>query len=132
MYRLEVRGLDRVLRGSSQLKEQLKGAGFRVMVRVANRAVTDVKGQLYPGHGLRTGTLRRSIHMKPDHVKQEVRVGTNIVYAPHVEFGSRRGRFKGYHMFENTFRKLPEMVEEEAREALRELGQEWSAGVELP
>ncbi len=124
-YRLEVRGLAGVLRRSQRMGDRAAGASFDMVVRVANTAVNDVKGQLYPGHGLVTGNLRRSVSMRPDRARREVRVGTNVFYAPFVEgapMGApRRGRFRGYQMFWQTMQKVPRWLVEEARKLMADL-----------
>ena len=70
-----------------------------------------VKKQLYPGHGVQTGNLRRAVsgHVKNDFNAQvaagEFNQGRNVVYASWVEGVSPRNRitsFKGYKMFEKA------------------------------
>ena len=73
------------------------------------------KGQLWKGHGVVTGHLRRSIsgELVRDLVAQTdaglVRQGANVVYASWIEGTSARNsttRFKGYHMFRNARKEL--------------------------
>ena len=75
----------------------------------------DVKDQLYEGHGFVTGNLKNHIgaDLVDDLVAQvdagKNRYGANLEYAAWIEgIGSRnpRSRFKGYHMFENTRKRI--------------------------
>ena len=75
----------------------------------------DIQEQLYPGHGFLTGALSRSILGKPVRMTKTKYVGDikssnpPIEYTYWVETGIRKGkktRFRGYHMFRDTFRKL--------------------------
>ena len=74
-----------------------------------------VKGQLWKGHGVVTGHLRRSVsgELVKDLVAQTdagaVRQGANVIYASWIEGTSRRNRttkFKGYRMFQNARKQL--------------------------
>lgn len=75
----------------------------------------DVQEQLYPGHGFLTGALSRSIQGKPKQMSKTRFIGDikssnpPLEYSYWVETGIRKGsktRFKGYHMFRDTARKL--------------------------
>ena len=75
----------------------------------------DVKDQLYEGHGFITGNLKTHIGAAlVDDLGAQVdagknRYGANLEYAAWIEgIGSRnpRSRFKGYHMFENTRKRI--------------------------
>jgi hypothetical protein len=75
----------------------------------------DIQEQLYPGHGFLTGALSRSILGKPVSMSKTKYIGDikssnpPIEYTYWVETGIRKGtktRFRGYHMFRDTFRKL--------------------------
>lgn len=69
-----------------------------------------VQRQLYAGHGVRTGHLRRSIwggttgplraQVDAGHHQQ----GGNVLYAKYVEHGTTR--MKGYHMFQTAAAQL--------------------------
>ena len=74
-----------------------------------------VKSQLWKGHGVVTGHLRRSVsgELVRDLVAQTdagaVRQGANVVYATWIEGTSKRNkttRFKGYRMFDKARKKL--------------------------
>lgn len=71
-----------------------------------------VKGQLFSGHGLVTGTLRRSIvgTMREPFAGL---VQTNVIYGPWIEGVSNRNqttRFKGYQMFRRSAQAMQRMV----------------------
>jgi len=70
-----------------------------------------VKAQLYPGHGLVTGTLRRSVAGEARGLNALIE--TNVIYGPWIEGTSRRNettRFKGYAMFRRTRQALQKSV----------------------
>lgn len=69
-----------------------------------------VQRQLYPGHGVRTGHLRRSIWggstgpLKAQIDAGARQQGRNVHYAKYVEYGTRRR--VGYFMFHTAARQL--------------------------
>ena len=74
-----------------------------------------VKAQLYLGHGLLTGHLRRSITgVRVGDLRAQVdsgkfTQGANVIYTDWVEGISSRNAnstFRGYHMFENARKAL--------------------------
>ena len=101
------------------------------LLKALNKGVTSMalvsedraKGQLWKGHGVVTGHLRRSIsgELVRDLVAQTdaglVRQGANVIYATWIEGTSNRNkttRFKGYKMFEKARRKLESEVSSNA------------------
>lgn len=79
---------------------------------VVQRSEGMVKAQLYPGHGLVTGNLRRSVAGERRGALNAI-VATNTVYGPWIEGVSARNqttRFKGYAMFRRTRQALQKMV----------------------
>jgi hypothetical protein len=126
MYEIELVGADGVKKALGDLAIQSREAGVRLLARVANRSVTDIKEQLYPGHGLVTGHLRRSMTFEQRDNGMTVSIGTNVIYGPYIEFGSRRAsRFLGYHMMRNTSGKVPGWIEEELRQAASDVSRAW-------
>ena len=107
---------------------ELKGKLFsptvdKELVKALNKGITRmalvseerVKSQLWKGHGVVTGHLRRSVsgELVRDLVAQTdagaVRQGANVVYATWIEGTSKRNkttRFKGYRMFDKARKKL--------------------------
>lgn len=101
------------VQNSKQVAEHLARAakGSAVIYdRAMFEAVSTVKAlaqkNLYPGHGVKTGTLRRSIFTQVEHspLKGVVGVPPTVKYGPYVEYGTSphvieaRGRalaFKG-------------------------------------
>lgn len=55
----------------------------------------DIRKTLTNNNSVITGNLKRSITIKKVH-KYEYKVGTNVKYAPYVEFGTRRANAKPY------------------------------------
>jgi hypothetical protein len=100
----------------ADLPQNLVEAANRGLLELATiEGSNNVKDQLYPGHGRITGDLRN--HVGADLVDDLVaqidagrnRFGANLVYSSWVEGISdrnQRSRFKGYHMFENTYRRI--------------------------
>lgn len=124
MLAVDIYGLEEATKSLEGQGPYIKELAYIGLLRVANWAVTDIKSQLYAGHGLRTGTLRRSIHFYASPSREYVAIGTNIVYAPFVEGAplgvKRKGRFKGYQMFYTTTRRLPTIIESEMGRILQE------------
>lgn len=72
-----------------------------------------VKDELYSGHGLVTGHLRRSVAGEMTGPLSGI-IDTPVIYGPWVEGVSRRNdssRFKGYAMFRKAAQKLDEDAE---------------------
>ena len=89
---------------------------------------TSVKLQLYPGHGLRSGHYRRSIHGEMQNSMFGRIHDSNVIYGPWLEgVGSRNQttRFKGYHMFRQAKgeleRKIPGIVNRRVAQAVGRL-----------
>jgi hypothetical protein len=76
-----------------------------IVKNVALFGEADVKKQLYPGHGVDTGRLRRSIsgYLVKDFQGQVDPGSTN--YAYQVEHGWDFGK-EGYHMFANSRKSI--------------------------
>tara|TARA_R110002124_G_scaffold128786_2_gene289838 strand:+ start:441 stop:842 length:402 start_codon:yes stop_codon:yes gene_type:complete len=95
--------------------KKLRGALNDGIERMALVTEGRVKKQLYKGHGVVTGHLRRSVSGElVSDLKAQVdagilRQGANVVYASWVEGVSSRNartRFKGYKMFDNSMKQL--------------------------
>jgi hypothetical protein len=100
---------------SPTVDKQLVKALNKGITRMALVSEERVKSQLWKGHGVVTGHLRRSIsgELVRDLVAQTdagaVRQGANVVYATWIEGTSKRNKttsFKGYRMFDKARRKL--------------------------
>ncbi len=94
----------------------LLGVPKELSLKVANAICTnialwgeaDVKKQLYPGHGWKTGNLKRSIRghlVKNFHAEIDPQ---DVKYAIYVEKGNGRG-FNGYHMFAQARQRINKM-----------------------
>lgn len=92
---------------------------------VTERGESIVKRQLFPGHGLVTGTLRRSIAGEVVNNRRAT-VGTDVIYGAWIEGTSRRNettRFKGYSMFRRATQALnrgwPRLLQKHLRRRMR-------------
>lgn len=95
----------------------LSGTAAAALTEIAHNAINElvdegekrVALQLYPGHGLRSGHYRRSIHgdmLSSLHGRVH---DSGVVYGPWLEGVStrnQRSRFKGYAMFRNAYQQL--------------------------
>lgn len=72
--------VDRAAKGSANI---YRAAMFKATSAVQAKA----RRNLYKGHGLQTGTLRRSIFTKVEPLKGLI--GVSEKYGPYVEFGTR-------------------------------------------
>jgi len=95
-----------VIKGLAPLMDRLKRAGplldkecAQAMKETVLWGEGGIKKQLYPGHGVRTGRLRGSIHgVVRSSYHGEIMDGVH--YGKFVEAGQRS--FKGYWMFKNV------------------------------
>lgn len=109
------------------------GATQRAIARALDDTLQDVtergesitKRQLVPGHGLVTGTLRRSIAGQVVNSRQTL-VKTDVVYGAWIEGTSDRNkttRFKGYRMFRKAAQALdrswPRLLRKHLRRRMR-------------
>tara|TARA_Y100000004_G_scaffold23292_2_gene23651 strand:- start:2663 stop:3052 length:390 start_codon:yes stop_codon:yes gene_type:complete len=103
------------LKGNFFKNPDLKKAINKSVAAMALVTEARVKNQLYSGHGVQTGYLRRSVsgELISDLTAQidagAFRQGRNVNYADWVEGTSIRNRvssFKGYKMFEIATRQL--------------------------
>lgn len=96
--------------------------GVRDLMQMGEAAVIE---QLYPGHGLKTGYYRRSVHGQlRGRLHAEVN-DSGVVYGPWLEGVSRRNersRFKGYAMFRRAHEKLERNAYPAMVKALRRHG----------
>lgn len=123
-------------RGPQVLKAVLDEVVIPALQEIGLRVESEAKQQLYKGHGVLTGTLRRSIHTAPpgypwarDNVPPStnaperggkaarpertsrgvvVEVGSGLSYAIWVHQG--HGAFEGYHYLTNAVEKVRPLV----------------------
>lgn len=87
--KMELKGLDQLKAKFDQLDKQTQGAVLQNAVRagalpIQNAAITKAP--------IRSGDLRRSIHteiVNTSATHAEAEIGTDLEYAPFVEFGTR-------------------------------------------
>ena len=78
----------------------------------------DVRKQLTENKSVITGRLRRSITVEK-YYRYEYHVGTNVHYAPYVEFGTRRTGGKGKPYFQPVIDRRSEKFKEELAKLIR-------------
>jgi phage gpG-like protein len=94
---LSVVDLQKIQRGTEAIARRLASGDLvaRVGLAIERQAKLNASGR--PGPNVRTGRLRASItvQLKPGTPVSEAVIGTNVLYAPPVEFGHRQqvGRF---------------------------------------
>ena len=108
---IEIKGKLFDIGADKRLRDALNEGILRIALVTEGR----VNRQLYKGHGVVTGHLRRSIagELIKDLTAQvdagAVRQGANVVYASWIEGKSTRNKttsFKGYQMFQNAAKKF--------------------------
>lgn len=106
--------IDSSLMNPSLSKEIEKEIG-NGLFKIAIKSQELVQRQLYVGHGFVTGHLRRSISaaktgpLSAQFDAGASKFGKNVIYSYWVEGVSKRNTtssFKGYRMFDNTFKKI--------------------------
>jgi HK97 gp10 family phage protein len=96
--------LSMKLTGSVELQKKLDQLSMAMAAQALATAVTAgalvIENAAKQRSPVRTGNLRRSIHTEParaaDGKAATARVGTNVEYAPYVEFGTRRMSARPY------------------------------------
>jgi hypothetical protein len=91
---------------------------------LVNEGERAVKLDLTPGHGLKTGHYRSSIHGESTDWAHGVIDDSNVIYGPWLEgVGSRneKSRFKGYTMFRRATQKLNDMAQRTVDAAVAKL-----------
>ena len=122
------RGVE--VRGLSTLFAQLDNLDPRTQAGLSNgvqRAGLLVEGAAKSNAPVDTGALRDSINASGSSsfitAAAESTVGTNIEYAPHVEFGTTRMAAQPYlrPALRNNRRKIAQLIADEIRSAYRSL-----------
>lgn len=94
MFSVEINGLNETLAGFENYKQQADKAIMLAVSDTANAIVKTAKERIYGLEGsekhIITRTLSRSIMRKKEHERDkfEAVVGTNLEYAPYIEFGT--------------------------------------------
>jgi hypothetical protein len=82
---------------------------------------TEAKKELYPGHGVRTGDLRASVHADATILKNgrlTLRVGSTLSYALYIEIGGHN--FNGYHYMEIGMARVTPRILDFVRQYVKE------------
>jgi HK97 gp10 family phage protein len=90
--RADVRGVEELSRKLTGMAQKASGSQLAAALR-AGGLVIEVPAKIKAP--VLTGNLRRSIHTETavsGSNEAEARVGTNVEYAPHVEFGTSKQR----------------------------------------
>lgn len=127
-------GNVRLTWNGEQVKEAVRQNVAQAWTEIGLRVETEAKRELYKGHGVVTGTLRRSIHtatpgydwssdnviasdstperggqmalpsMESDGIR--IQVGSGLVYALAIHQGFEDTPFQGYHYLRNALQKV--------------------------
>lgn len=95
------------LNGVPQAKSRVKNLSKASLAQVAegvNKAAAIVEGGAKVDCPVDTGLLRSSIHLTPANTSKNqvsAKVGTNVEYAPYVEFGTGA---RGHYQYETKFK----------------------------
>ena len=113
---------------SGSMPGVIRDALSKAMGDVVAEGERSVKLQLYPGHGLRSGHYRRSVHGEMQNSMHGRIHYSDVIYGPWREgVGSRNQttRFKGYHMFRQAKgeleRKIPGIINHRVAQAVGRL-----------
>lgn len=93
-FTVELKGGDRAVADIKRYYEKRKPQVERVILQAGHRIEYESKKRV----PVDTGRLRSSLTTAEDRKSDEfkVRVGTNVEYAPYVEFGTRKMRAQPY------------------------------------
>lgn len=123
-FKVEVDDRD-VIKAIEELGSETKKVIENFLKNEALAWQRDIKKKLTDNKSVITGDLRRSIVVQPKTARNrwEYVVGTNLFYAPYVEYGTRRtgGRGKPYFqpVYDARADKFKENLTKVLREALR-------------
>ncbi len=101
----------------------VRSVAMDMAAELGDEVVKHAKHELWKGHGVKTGTLRRDIRAEKPKARGlviTVRVGTGVRYGPYVEHGHQS--FEGYHFLEKGARKA---IEEDLPRLMKEYGFKW-------
>lgn len=85
--RIEVEGLAEMQKHVNAGIKSAEKTYRSAMTKATSTVRTKARKNLYKGHGLKTGTLRRSIFTKVEPLKGII--GVSEKYGPYVEFGTK-------------------------------------------
>lgn len=88
-----LRGVPEMHAKFGKLDAAMKGQGARLAMRAGGMVIMNGAKRRAP---YRTGTLRRSIAIEDGPGPLEVTIGTDLNYAPYVEFGTSRMAARPY------------------------------------
>lgn len=123
-FRVEIDDSD-VIRAIEGLGSETKKVIENFLKQEALAWQRDIKKKLTDNNSVVTGDLRRSIVVQPKTARNrwEYVVGTNLFYAPYVEYGTRRNGYRGKPYFQPVYdaraKKFKENMTQILREALR-------------
>jgi HK97 gp10 family phage protein len=114
----QVKGIDELTRKLAALAKKATPQQLEAALRSGALLIEGDAKRLAP---YLTGTLRRSIHTETssDRGGAQARVGTNVEYAPHLEFGTRRQRPQPY--LRPAFDGAKNRVRQEVADALKDM-----------
>lgn len=91
----KITGLDDLKKAFDRLSKDIQGQTLQTAVRVGSLPIQNSAIEKCP---VLTGNLRRSIHTEVEgsNTYAQADVGTDVVYAPYVEFGTKRQAAQPY------------------------------------
>lgn len=105
------------------IRDTAKDALTKAAIVVKNQAKLNASGR--PGPNVQTGRLRKSITWQIDGAALPAwaKVGTNVEYAPFVEFGT--SRMKAYPFLSPVLEQKKDEISDILGEAVNVLEEEW-------
>ena len=115
-FKVEVDGSD-VIRAIERLGYNTQKVIENFLKQEALKWQRDIRKQITVNKSVVSGDLRRSISVQPQG-RFSYFVGTNLFYAPYVEYGTRRARAKPY--IQPVYIKNAEKFKEQLKAILKE------------
>ncbi|MET0039887.1 MAG: HK97-gp10 family putative phage morphogenesis protein [Dehalococcoides mccartyi] len=116
-------GLQSKINGDKIIQDTAKDALTKAAIIVTNQAKLNASGR--PGPNVQTGRLRKSIAWQLDGAALPAwaKVGTNVEYAPFVEFGTRR--MKAYPFLNPALEQKQDEISDILGDAAKAVEAEW-------
>lgn len=90
---ITIKGADEMKKKLAGLSDAVAGAKVRIALRAGALVVLNSAKERVP---VRTGTLRRSLAIEDGPGPLEVSIGSDVEYAPYVEFGTSKMAARPY------------------------------------
>jgi len=113
---IKVQGFEKVIASFNRFNKKQKAKLRRIIATTSFEIQSDAKRSV----PVDTGRLRNSLRIKFDNGGLTGTIGTNVFYAPFVEFGTKRQRSKPY-LFP-AFRKAERRYKRRVKAAFGKIG----------